>query len=116
MASGTTSIRSVATAGAPTPLLGSVRTVAAPGVRQVGATPAAYTTTAVPGATRVVYGGGGVTHVVGQYSQAAYEQKQAVQEDPQLANLKDLRKNSGLKNVPVSQGLKALKAAAVDDK
>merc|ERR1719163_868681 len=38
------------------------------------------------------------------------------EEDAQLKNLKDLRKNSGLKYVPVGEGLKALKEAASDDK
>jgi Ca2+-binding EF-hand superfamily protein len=51
---------------------------------------------------------------LGQYSQAAYETKH--QEDPQLKNLKELRKNCGLKYVPVKEGLKALKAGCVDGK
>lgn len=48
------------------------------------------------------------------YTQGAYETKH--QDDPQLQNLKELRKTSGLKNVPVSEGLATLKSAAVDGK
>jgi len=53
-------------------------------------------------------------YTIGQYSQAAYETKH--QEDPQLKNLKELRKNCGLKYVPVKEGLKGLKAGCVDGK
>jgi Ca2+-binding EF-hand superfamily protein len=48
------------------------------------------------------------------YTQAAYEAKH--QDDPQLQNLKELRRTSGLKNVPVGDGLATLKALAVDGK
>mmetsp|Transcript_70256 Transcript_70256/g.206054 ORF Transcript_70256/g.206054 Transcript_70256/m.206054 type:complete len:336 (-) Transcript_70256:21-1028(-) len=48
------------------------------------------------------------------YTQGAYETKH--QDDPQLQNLKELRKTSGLKNVPVGDGLATLKAAAIDGK
>lgn len=48
------------------------------------------------------------------YTQAAYEAKH--QDDPQLQNLKELRRTSGLKNVPVGDGLETLKAVAVDGK
>mmetsp|Transcript_114672 Transcript_114672/g.320439 ORF Transcript_114672/g.320439 Transcript_114672/m.320439 type:complete len:384 (+) Transcript_114672:111-1262(+) len=44
------------------------------------------------------------------YTQGAYESKH--QDDPQLQNLKELRKTSGLKHVPVGDGLSALKAAS----
>ncbi|CAK0866455.1 unnamed protein product, partial [Prorocentrum cordatum] len=46
------------------------------------------------------------------YTQAAYEAKH--QDDPQLQNLKELRRTSGLKNVPVGDGLATLKAFARD--
>jgi len=48
------------------------------------------------------------------YTQGAYEQKHA--DDPQLQNLKDIRKTSGLKHVPVGDGLSYLKGCAVDGK
>mmetsp|Transcript_93685 Transcript_93685/g.260811 ORF Transcript_93685/g.260811 Transcript_93685/m.260811 type:complete len:355 (-) Transcript_93685:149-1213(-) len=48
------------------------------------------------------------------YTQGAYEAKH--QDDPQLQNLKELRKTSGLKMVPVNEGLSMLKAAAEDGK
>jgi len=48
------------------------------------------------------------------YTQGAYEAKH--QDDPQLQNLKELRKTSGLKSIPVSDGLSQLKAAAEDGK
>lgn len=48
------------------------------------------------------------------YSEQAYQAKH--HDDPQLQNLKELRKTSGLKHVPVDQGLQMLKAAAVDGK
>lgn len=48
------------------------------------------------------------------YTQGAYEAKH--QDDPQLQNLKELRKTSGLKGVPVGEGLSQLKAAAEDGK
>merc|ERR1712039_1009506 len=44
------------------------------------------------------------------YTQGAYETKH--QDDPQLTNLKELRISSGLKHVPVSDGLMTLKASA----
>merc|ERR1712039_657705 len=47
-------------------------------------------------------------------TQGAYETKH--QDDPQLQNLKELRQNSGLKHIPVSDGLMTLKASAVDGK
>lgn len=49
------------------------------------------------------------------FTQDAYEVKHR-DDDPQLQNLKELRKNSGLKTVPVAAGLQQLKAAAVDGK
>lgn len=49
-----------------------------------------------------------------QYTQNAYEVKH--QDDPQLNNLKDLRKTCGLKYIPVNDGLQGLKAGAVDGK
>jgi Ca2+-binding EF-hand superfamily protein len=48
------------------------------------------------------------------YTQQAYEHKH--QDDPQLQNLKELRRTSGLKNVPVGDGLASLKVMAVDGK
>lgn len=48
------------------------------------------------------------------YTQGAYEQKH--QDDPQLQNLKELRRTCGLKSVPVSDGLMMLKNAASDGK
>merc|ERR1719499_850032 len=48
------------------------------------------------------------------YTQNAYESKH--QDDPQLQNLKELRKTSGLKHIPVGEGLATLKAAADDGK
>merc|ERR1719272_2644299 len=45
-------------------------------------------------------------------TQAAYEVKH--KDDPQLQNLKELRKTCGLKNVPVNDALQAFKAVAVD--
>lgn len=47
-------------------------------------------------------------------TQDAYEVKH--QDDPQLQNLKEIRKTCGLKDVPVGEGLKALKAGSVDMK
>lgn len=46
------------------------------------------------------------------YTQGAYEVKH--EQDPQLQNLKELRKSSGLKGVPVVEGLQAFKKAATD--
>jgi len=48
------------------------------------------------------------------YTQSAYEVKH--KDDPQLQNLKELRKTSGLKNVPVGDGLQGFKKMAVDGK
>merc|ERR1719272_2869498 len=45
-------------------------------------------------------------------TQAAYEVKH--KDDPQLQNLKELRKTCGLKNVPVNDALQTFKAVAVD--
>lgn len=47
-------------------------------------------------------------------TKATYEQKH--QDDPQLQNLKELRKTSGLKHIAVSDGLATLKASAIDGK
>jgi len=47
-------------------------------------------------------------------TQSAYEVKH--QDDPQLQNLKELRKSCGLKNVPVNDCLQVLKGAAIDGK
>lgn len=46
------------------------------------------------------------------YTQAAYEVKH--KDDPQLQNLKELRKTSGLKDTPVGDALKSFKAMAGD--
>jgi len=48
------------------------------------------------------------------YTQNAYEVKH--KDDPQLQNLKELRKTSGLKYVSVNDALQALKSSAVDGK
>lgn len=50
------------------------------------------------------------------YTQGAYEQKHQKDDDPQLQNLKELRNTSGLKNVPVGDGLSFLKSSAEDGK
>jgi len=47
-------------------------------------------------------------------TQGAYEAKH--QDDPQLANLKDLRKSSGLKSVPVADGMQFLRLCSADGK
>merc|ERR1719272_1103475 len=47
-------------------------------------------------------------------TQAAYEVKH--KDDPQLQNLKELRKTCGLKNVPVNDALQALKSMSSDGK
>mmetsp|Transcript_34624 Transcript_34624/g.80859 ORF Transcript_34624/g.80859 Transcript_34624/m.80859 type:complete len:422 (-) Transcript_34624:52-1317(-) len=47
-------------------------------------------------------------------TQGVYEQKH--QDDPKLTNLRELRKTSGLKEIPVGVGLKGLKAYADDGK
>merc|ERR1719453_2292231 len=47
-------------------------------------------------------------------TQSAYEVKH--KDDPQLQNLKELRKSCGLKNVPVNDALQAFKASADDGK
>jgi len=47
-------------------------------------------------------------------TQSSYENKH--QDDPQLQNLKEVRKSCGLKNVPVNDCLQTLKAASVDGK
>jgi len=86
-------IRTVAPAGQP-----MIRTVAP--TSSIG--PSTITTT-----TPNTIAGPGLT-------KGAYEEKH--QDDPQLQNLKELRRTSGLKEVPVSDGLKALKSCAVDDK
>mmetsp|Transcript_46625 Transcript_46625/g.123129 ORF Transcript_46625/g.123129 Transcript_46625/m.123129 type:complete len:346 (-) Transcript_46625:129-1166(-) len=88
------------------PLTGSVRYMAAPGgqpQQMYAAAPRVVTTTTRP---HTLAGPG--------YTQGAYEVKH--QDDPQLQNLKELRKTSGLKNVPVGDGLALLKNAAVDGK
>jgi len=48
------------------------------------------------------------------YTQGAYEAKH--QDDPQLQNLKELRKSCGLKSVPVNDCLQIFKAGATDGK
>jgi len=45
---------------------------------------------------------------------SAPTQAQGLQDDPQLSNLKELRRTSGLKGIPVNVGLKTLKEFAVD--
>lgn len=57
---------------------------------------------------------GGNIYTSPQQTQNAYEAKH--KEDPQLRNLKDLRKTCGLKNVQVNECLQVLKGAAVDGK
>lgn len=115
---------------------GAVRTVGAPTVLSSGvvtsggltssvrAAPTYYPGTSYvsSGMTRVVSNGTTTyapttSYRLGQYSQAAYEKKHDTpSEDPQLKQLKELRKNCGLKYVPVSDGLKTFKAATVDDR
>mmetsp|Transcript_139162 Transcript_139162/g.444076 ORF Transcript_139162/g.444076 Transcript_139162/m.444076 type:complete len:362 (+) Transcript_139162:86-1171(+) len=85
-------------------LSGSVRVVQQPVMR-------------TSGVTQVIQGGTQVrpnTLAGPLYTQGAYEQKH--QDDPQLQNLKELRKTSGLKQVPVGLGLATLKARAVEGK
>jgi len=96
----------------------TIRTVAGPGgvtYRTVGASP---TYVSSRPATTVIQSGATVptqpNYALGQYAAQAYEVKHS--EDPQLKNLKDLRSSCGLKYVPVGEGLKALKGAAVDNK
>lgn len=95
-----------------------IRSAASPGV--VSSFPTAQSFSAQPGVTYRTVQPSGITvqpaqrYQLGQYSQAAYETKH--QEDPQLKNLKELRKTCGLKYVPVKDGLKALKAGCVDGK
>jgi Ca2+-binding EF-hand superfamily protein len=48
------------------------------------------------------------------YTQSAYEEKH--KDDPQLQNLKELRRTSGLKNVPVADGLQGFKKFSSDGK
>lgn len=48
------------------------------------------------------------------YTQAAYEVKH--KDDPQLQNLKELRKTCGLKNIPVNDALQSLKSMSSDGK
>lgn len=66
--------------------------------------------------TRVVQAGQQRPHTLAGpgYTQGAYETKHV--DDPQLQNLKELKKSGGLKNVPVGDGLMTLKAAAIDGK
>jgi len=76
------------------PVAGStVRTIVAPGTQVLQAGQVRPNTLAGP-----------------VYTQGAYETKH--QDDPQLTNLKELRISSGLKHVPVSDGLMTLKASA----
>jgi Ca2+-binding EF-hand superfamily protein len=84
--------------GAPTTLTGSV-------VRMANPTPTQVAGTAQPR-----------PHTLAgpDYTQGAYESKH--QDDPQLQNLKELRKTSGLKHIPVGVGLATLKGAADDGK
>jgi len=49
-----------------------------------------------------------------KYTQSAYEVKH--KDDPQLQNLKELRKTCGLKSIPVSVGLQGFKTMASDGK
>jgi len=60
----------------------------------------------VPTSQQNVLSGPGLT-------QGAYETKH--KDDPQLKNLKELRKTSGLKEVPVDEGLAAMKQAGGED-
>jgi len=76
------------------------------------------TRTIVSGARpATILSGGVVTQPYNQVggptaTQAAYEVKH--KDDPQLQNLKELRKSCGLKAVPVNDALQAFKAVAVD--
>lgn len=90
---------------------GGYQTIVRPG--QSGAMP--VRTVMAPGA-QVVQAGQPRPHTLAGpvYTQGAYETKH--QDDPQLKNLKELRANSGLKHVPVSDGLMTLKEGAVDGK
>jgi Ca2+-binding EF-hand superfamily protein len=93
------------------------RTVAAPqaGVTYRTVGPQGTYITTQP-STTVISAGTTVSgnYSLGQYAAQAYEVKH--QDDPQLKNLKDLRSSCGLKYVPVGEGLKALKGAAMDNK
>jgi len=64
----------------------------------------------------IIGGGGAQQNTIGGpvVTQAAYEVKH--KDDPQLQNLKELRKTCGLKNVPVNDALQALKGVCVDGK
>lgn len=96
-------------AGQTAPLTSSINRVAAAPVAAVRAAPARMSSPPSMTAARphVAAGPG--------FTQAAYETKHS-DDDPQLQNLKELRKMSGLKNVPVTDGLRMLKEGAIDGK
>jgi len=84
-------------AAAPLVVTGTVQTGARPAKVISGGTSAAQNTIGGP-----------------VYSQAAYEVKH--KDDPQLQNLKELRKTCGLKNIPVNDALQSLKNMSSDGK
>jgi len=119
--SGGATATGITTMAAPT----SYRAGAAFGTQRVisGATMAAAPRTVISGTTiqgarpATILSGGFVQQPYNQVggptaTQAAYEVKH--KDDPQLQNLKELRKNCGLKGVPVNDALQAFKATAVD--
>jgi Ca2+-binding EF-hand superfamily protein len=85
-----------------------------------GTMPAASSPLVISSAARPakVISAGGTTQpntIAGpSYTQSAYEVKH--RDDPQLQNLKELRKTCGLKNVPVNDALQSMKAMSDDGK
>mmetsp|Transcript_15748 Transcript_15748/g.28691 ORF Transcript_15748/g.28691 Transcript_15748/m.28691 type:complete len:413 (-) Transcript_15748:89-1327(-) len=106
---GTTVTRPVATtvqAAAPGPAV-IRKVIAKPVEGNAGVNPTSSLGPVVPETTPHPAAGPGLT-------QGAYEQKH--QDDPKLKNLRELRKTSGLKEIPVGVGLKTLKSYADDGK
>lgn len=104
----TTVIRSSVAAPAGTPIAAPTTTLTGSVVRMAAPTTTVVRQAALPVQSRPPLLQGP------DLTQESYEQKH--QDDPQLQNLKELRKTSGLKHVPVGDGLAYLKACADDGK
>jgi len=114
--------------GAPQPVQAPVRTVVVSGAPVAAGAPQNLMST-LPAGARIVRAAEGISAASAQprvvaarpntiggpaYSQGAYEVKH--EKDTQLQNLKELRKTSGLKQIPVDEGLQAFKKASVESR
>lgn len=101
--------------GAGSPTAATVLSSTSPSVVSAAA-PRVLTTTSASKSATVLSSGVEKPNSIGgpAYTQSAYEVKH--KDDPQLSNLKELRKTCGLKNIPVNDALQTLKTMSKDGK